>query len=90
VRTLFVAVAQLGGKVAAEAGQLGRQAPGERRSPALLEDRPLDPLDAIVMAGRPARMNAWLAPSARMVSLKTPERNSEPLSDRTRSRARHH
>ena len=41
---------------------------------------------APLVAGRPARMNVWVAPSLRTVSPKTELRNSEPLSVRTRSR----
>jgi hypothetical protein len=75
VGTPLVVEAEIGGQVTGQPGQLGHKAPGRRRSPALLQDRPLDALDVAVVAvvaGRPARMKVWRAPSSRTVSPKTP------------------
>ena len=48
VGTLLVVVAQIGGKITLQAGQLGHQTARKGRPPALLEDGALDALDGTV------------------------------------------
>ena len=81
VGAVVVEVGQVLVEVLLEGGDLGRQRSRERRSPALLEDRQLEALDAAVGVGA-AGADAALAraPAAWTAWANWRERNSEPLS----------